>query len=38
VGAKDRVDVTSYFRALNFQEKEQVEMGRGEILVFEQPK
>jgi hypothetical protein len=38
VGAKDRMDVTSYFRALNFQQKERVQMGRGEILVFEQPK
>ena len=38
VGAKDRMDVTSYFRALNFREKERVQMGRGGIMVFEQAK
>ena len=36
--AKDRMDVASYFRALNFREKERVQMGRGGIMVFEQAK
>ncbi len=38
VGVKDRMDVSSYFRALNFREKERVQMGRGEIVVLEQAK
>lgn len=36
VSAQERTDVASYFRALNFHEKETVQIGRGEIIVFEQ--
>ena len=36
VAVKDRKDVTSYFHALNFWEKERVYVGGGEIIVFQQ--
>jgi hypothetical protein len=38
VGLKERTDVASYFRALNFHEKERFQIGRGEIMVLEQGK
>lgn len=38
VSVKERVDVASYFRALNFHETERTQMGDGEIIVLEQPR
>jgi hypothetical protein len=36
VSAKERTDVASYFRALNFHEAERVPIGRGEVIVLQQ--